>query len=552
MHPLGRRRGLPVPAHAGPGLTRARRPVRVDRLWLTDFRNYDDGRASALAPGLTAVRRAPTARARPTCSRPSATWPRSTSFRGAPDRRAGPRRAPSGRSCGPRPSATAGRCCIEAEIAPAGRNRVQVNRQPLRRARDLLGALRVTVFSPDDLELVKGGPAERRRLPRRHRWSRSTRRNDALRTRRRAGPAAAQRAAEAGRRPARPPTVAPPSTCGTPSSAAAGEALGRGPRRRWSADLRPTLAAGLRRGGRRAEPTSTSRYDAAVAGRRRAWPPRWPRRGATTLRRGVSLVGPHRDELELALDGLPARTHASQGEQRSLALALRLAAHRLVTDAAGTPPVLLLDDVFSELDPDRSARAAGPPPAGPDRAHHRRRAARRAPCPTRCCEVARRHRRRPRASGRERCRRVPIVDRVPGRRCRPPAGPADPARPRASTGSSRRSARRRSTPFATIRDRLGRPGRPAGRGGARAGGGASTAGSSPSATPGRGRARPGGSNRRSWPGPRSCSARGWCDGLVVRTRPTGPRRLKTNCAYPPGWSETHLRLVDSHHRDRGR
>src|SRR5439155_15392714 len=51
---------------------------------------------------------------------------------------------------------------LEAEVGAAGRQRVQVNRQPLRRARDLLGALRVTVFSPDDLALVKGGPAERR------------------------------------------------------------------------------------------------------------------------------------------------------------------------------------------------------------------------------------------------------------------------------------------------------------------------------------------------------------------------------------------------------
>ena len=53
------------------------------------------------------------------------------------------------------------------------------------------------------------------------------------------------------------------------------------------------------------------------------------------------------------IDGLPARTHSSQGEQRTLALALRLAAHRLVTDKAGSAPVLVLDDVLSELDPAR-------------------------------------------------------------------------------------------------------------------------------------------------------------------------------------------------------
>jgi DNA replication and repair protein RecF len=72
------------------------------------------------------------------------------------------------------------------------------------------------------------------------------------------------------------------------------------------------------------------------------------------LRRGISLVGPHRDDVDLAIDGLPARTHASQGEQRSLALALRLASHDVVSEGVGEAPILLLDDVFSELDPARS------------------------------------------------------------------------------------------------------------------------------------------------------------------------------------------------------
>jgi DNA replication and repair protein RecF len=71
------------------------------------------------------------------------------------------------------------------------------------------------------------------------------------------------------------------------------------------------------------------------------------------VRRGVSTVGPHRDDLELFINGMPARTHASQGEQRTLALALRLGAHRLVTDKVGSAPVLVLDDVLSELDPGR-------------------------------------------------------------------------------------------------------------------------------------------------------------------------------------------------------
>ena len=72
--------------------------------------------------------------------------------------------------------------------------------------------------------------------------------------------------------------------------------------------------------------------------------------------RGVTLVGPHRDDVTLKIDGLDARTQSSQGEQRSLALALRLAGHHVTTTIVRAAPVLLLDDVFSELDDERSRK----------------------------------------------------------------------------------------------------------------------------------------------------------------------------------------------------
>jgi DNA replication and repair protein RecF len=85
---------------------------------------------------------------------------------------------------------------------------------------------------------------------------------------------------------------------------------------------------------------------------------------AKELERGVSLVGPHRDDLALALGDLPARGYASHGESWSLALALRLASYRLLReDASGEwagdgEPVLILDDVFAELDVRRRGRLA--------------------------------------------------------------------------------------------------------------------------------------------------------------------------------------------------
>ncbi len=80
---------------------------------------------------------------------------------------------------------------------------------------------------------------------------------------------------------------------------------------------------------------------------------------ADEVRRGVTLVGPHRDELAVSLASLPARTHASQGEQRTLALALRIAGHHELAAVVGTSPLLVLDDVFSELDPGRVGALMG-------------------------------------------------------------------------------------------------------------------------------------------------------------------------------------------------
>lgn len=80
--------------------------------------------------------------------------------------------------------------------------------------------------------------------------------------------------------------------------------------------------------------------------------------------RGHTTIGPQRDDIALSLNGRDTRRQASQGEQRSLALALRLAGHELVQQRRGVDPLLLLDDVFSELDPQRSDRLLNLLPTG--------------------------------------------------------------------------------------------------------------------------------------------------------------------------------------------
>lgn len=245
---------------------------------------------------------------------------------------------------------------IEAEISAAGRSRTMVNRQAVRRRADLHDALRTTIFSPEDIGVVRAGPSERRRFldealavtdaraaAQVDEVEKVLRQRSALL--RRAGgrisPDLAttldvwdERLASSGTalveaREALTAGLVPVVAEHYARLAATDIVVGMSYRRSWSGPLLQALAA--------------SRQDDAV--------------------RGVTLVGPHRDELELTLGGLPGRTHASQGEQRSLALAIRLAAHQLATDRLGSAPVLLLDDVFSELDPFRSrALLAGLPP----------------------------------------------------------------------------------------------------------------------------------------------------------------------------------------------
>ena len=231
-----------------------------------------------------------------------------------------------------------------------------VNRQTVRRRGDLHDALRTTVFSPEDIGVVRSGPAERRQFL-----------DETLAV---VDPKAA-RAAEDVEKILRQRSALL-RTSGRKIDAEVASTLDVWDQRLDAAgtglvEAREALVAQL-------APITEAHYS-RLAGRattvtldyQRSWSGRLLDALAQSrpkdIERGLSLTGPHRDELELSLGGLPSRTHASQGEQRSLALALQLAAHQLATERLGTPPVLLLDDVFSELDPFRArALLAGLPP----------------------------------------------------------------------------------------------------------------------------------------------------------------------------------------------
>ncbi len=252
---------------------------------------------------------------------------------------------------------------VELELIPGRANRARLGRAPVRRVRDILGALRTVLFAPEDIELVRGEPATRRRyldellVARRPRFAGVCADYDRVLKQRNAllrSGAAARRAG----------TRADLSTLEVwdVHLAQHGAELLAG-RLELVEALRPHVAesyAGLAGAGSEARLEYRSNLPETPPDRAQltaALTAALAEARATELERGVTLVGPHRDDLEFRLGTLPAKGYASHGESWSYAVALRLAAYRLLR-ADGPEPVLLLDDVFAELDADRRERLA--------------------------------------------------------------------------------------------------------------------------------------------------------------------------------------------------
>ncbi|MCQ4081817.1 DNA replication/repair protein RecF [Streptomyces sp. RB6PN25] len=263
---------------------------------------------------------------------------------------------------------------IELEINPGKANRARVNRSSQVRPRDVLGILRTVLFAPEDLALVKGDPSERRRFLDELITARSPRmagvrqdydrvlkqRNTLLKSaalaRRHGGRAADlstldvwdQHLARAGAEllTQRHALV----TALQPLADKAYEQLapGGGP---VCLDYRGSAGDSLEQERGASSAYREERYElllSALADARKQ-----------EIERGVTLVGPHRDDLHLKLGELPAKGYASHGESWSLALALRLASYDLLrAEGEGGEPVLILDDVFAELDARRRDRLA--------------------------------------------------------------------------------------------------------------------------------------------------------------------------------------------------
>lgn len=272
---------------------------------------------------------------------------------------------------------------VELEIVAGRANRARLNRSVLSRPRDVLGSLRTVLFAPEDLALVKGEPGERRtfldellvaRQPRwsgvRHDYDKTLKQRNALLKQLRTGRGAGRRSSDFDHSE---PDLATLEVFNS-HLAQIGAALTYA-RLRLLHDLRPYV------GHAYAEISDSDRdmvtsvvyrsslhdeLSAHIAGGavptqaelEAAMLVTMQQRSNAERERGVSLVGPHRDDVVLSLGEIPAKGYASHGESWSIALALRLASFQLLRHDLRTDPVLILDDVFAELDSGRRSRLA--------------------------------------------------------------------------------------------------------------------------------------------------------------------------------------------------
>lgn len=257
---------------------------------------------------------------------------------------------------------------VDLEIAAGRANKGRLNRSPVRSTREVLGAVRAVLFAPEDLALVRGDPAERRRYL------------DELATVRRPRIAAVradydkvlkQRTAllkSAGGGTYRGDAGVLETLDVWDGHLAANGAQLMAARLDLVNQLAPEvekayqLLAPASRPATIAYRSSIDAADLDGAGDtdllEAALLDALARRRGAELERGMCLVGPHRDDLELRLGEQPAKGFASHGESWSVALALRLASYELLR-AEGSEPVLILDDVFAELDNARRRALAG-------------------------------------------------------------------------------------------------------------------------------------------------------------------------------------------------
>ena len=236
---------------------------------------------------------------------------------------------------------------LEAEINFSGRNQLQINGKKVKSKKDLQEKIKTTIFGPEDLSLIKGGPGERRNyldelLIDLHTKNQLIKTNfeKCLKQRNTLLKQAKGKTTN---------EIEATLDVWDEKFAESGQQLAN-ERKNLLETLKPEIENTLKK--------FTNNRDMVLFEYEQFWEndkliEALKTERQTDIRRGITTIGPHRDEIAIKVNGLLAKSHASQGEQRSLALGLRLGGHELVKKTTGNAPLILLDDVFSELDSTR-------------------------------------------------------------------------------------------------------------------------------------------------------------------------------------------------------
>jgi DNA replication and repair protein RecF len=316
----------------------------LSQLWLTNFRNYENTHL-LFNEGITLIT-GDNGNGKTNLLEAIAWFSKGKSFRGAPNealifqnKEKAILRAEI--------SKDKRKTTLEVELNNFGRNQLQINGKKINKKKELQEKIKTTIFGPEDLALVKGSPSERRNyldelLLDLHNKNQLIKSNfeKCLKQRNTLLKQAKGKLTD---------EIETTLNVWDEKFAESGQQLAS-ERIQLLEKLKPEIETILNK--------FTKNQDTILFEYEQLWEKEklfetLQTERETDIRRGVTTTGPHRDEIGIKVNNLLAKNHSSQGEQRSLALGLRLAGHEIVKKITETEPIVLLDDVFSELDDKR-------------------------------------------------------------------------------------------------------------------------------------------------------------------------------------------------------
>ena len=316
----------------------------LSQLWLTNFRNYET-KHLVFNEGITLIT-GDNGNGKTNLLEAIAWFSKGKSFRGAPNEALITQNKEKAILRAEITAATR-KTTLEVELNNFGRNQFQINGKKVNKKKELQEKIRTTIFGPEDLSLIKGSPGERRNYLDELLLDLHTK-NHLIKTN--FEKCLKQRNTLLKQAKGRLTTeIETTLDVWDEKFSESGQQLAL-ERIKLLEKLKPEIENILKK--------FTNNQDTVSFEYEQLWEKEklfetLQTERETDIRRGTTTTGPHRDEIGIKINNLLSKNHSSQGEQRSLALGLRLAGHEIVKKTIGSEPIVLLDDVFSELDDTR-------------------------------------------------------------------------------------------------------------------------------------------------------------------------------------------------------